>query len=210
MQRPRPRPGPGSHAQLAEDVVDVGLGGALGDDEPGGDLAIAQSLGEQAGDLLLVWSGRQEPPPPPSRWAARRGDPPSPSPSASATASSKEYDAPSAKARSKAAAPTASATASCNPFSTWAVGAGLVDLGPAGPPDGVRCSQESRPLVGRGGGGAQDSAWTPNPMPVRSWRGWNSRTHSRKFSTARSYSPTRQLAAPTAHRPSTTWRRTAP
>src|SRR5688500_2234625 len=55
-----PRRSPGGYlgaaaeAELAQDVVDVGFGGALGDDQSGGDVLVAQPLGDKVRDLLFA------------------------------------------------------------------------------------------------------------------------------------------------------------
>src|SRR5690349_17986407 len=41
--------------ELLEDVLDVRLDGALGQDEPVRDLAVRRPSGDQAGDLRLAW-----------------------------------------------------------------------------------------------------------------------------------------------------------
>src|SRR5215475_11322228 len=45
--------GAGGEAEFGEDAFDVALGGAWGDDQFGGDLPVAQALGEQFGDLVF-------------------------------------------------------------------------------------------------------------------------------------------------------------
>jgi len=45
--------GAGVESQLIKDVQDMRFGGALGDDQPGGNLPVTQSLGDQCRDLLL-------------------------------------------------------------------------------------------------------------------------------------------------------------
>ena len=44
--------------QLGEDVLDVVLGGALGDEQPLGDLPVGEALGHQCGDLRLARAQR--------------------------------------------------------------------------------------------------------------------------------------------------------
>src|SRR5262249_33602212 len=57
--------GAGGEAELGEDAFDVALGGAQGDDQFGGDLPVAQALGDQLGDL--AFPGGQH------AWGASRG-----------------------------------------------------------------------------------------------------------------------------------------
>ena len=62
--------GPGSdlsagiEAELREDVLDMTLGGTLGDDQFGGDLLVAKTLGDEIGNLAFsagqcAWGARQ-------------------------------------------------------------------------------------------------------------------------------------------------------
>lgn len=46
--------GAGGEAEFGEDVFDVAFGGALGDDELGRYLLVAQSLGDEVGDLKFT------------------------------------------------------------------------------------------------------------------------------------------------------------
>src|SRR2546429_4923019 len=84
--------GTGGEPELGQDVLDVGFGSALGDDEPAGDLLVGQALGDEFGDPPFApgqrrrraglggglgrpgtaGAGRRRPPPPRPR---RRGAP---------------------------------------------------------------------------------------------------------------------------------------
>src|ERR1700684_444164 len=61
--------GPRGEAQLGEDVLDVRVDRALGEEEPPGDLPVAEAVGDQAGDLPLAPGER---PRRAARLAARR------------------------------------------------------------------------------------------------------------------------------------------
>ena len=184
-RRPSSRPGPGGQAQLSQDVVDVGLDRALGDDEPGRDVLVAQSLGRAARrPRVRAGSARRRLPArwvPGTRWSGLHAASSS-SPSASATAWSKEYDAPSANAcsnRSDSNTPEPAASAARR----WTAGRRRCRRSSRRP---WRRSCARRP--GRHPAAApparparrttahQDSAWTPKLMPVRSCIGRNSRT----------------------------------
>src|ERR1044071_8511766 len=54
LDRPGRDLGAGAEAELVEDVLDVGVGGALGDHELVGDLAVGQPPRDQGGDLDLA------------------------------------------------------------------------------------------------------------------------------------------------------------
>src|ERR1700722_1220710 len=57
--------GPGGEAQLGEDVLDVRVDRALGEEKPPGDLPVAEAVGDQAGHLPFT-------PGEPAHRAARR------------------------------------------------------------------------------------------------------------------------------------------
>jgi hypothetical protein len=46
--------GAGGEAEFGQDAFDVAFGGALGDDQPGGDFLVGQALRDQIGDLPLA------------------------------------------------------------------------------------------------------------------------------------------------------------
>src|SRR5690242_17845443 len=46
-------------AELGQDVAHVGVDGALGDEQPVGDLAVGQARGDQLGDLVFAVGERQ-------------------------------------------------------------------------------------------------------------------------------------------------------